>query len=74
MFLLMHELLGVFLKYLYKCLCRNLSAAAVRSLFLNEGKHGGEATVEAVELIADFVKRHHCRLHPNTIEVCRNHI
>ncbi|XP_057818139.2 nucleolar complex-associated protein 3 isoform X2 [Cryptomeria japonica] len=48
---------------------RNLSATAVRSLFLNEGKHGGEATVEAVELIADFVKQHHCRLHPNTIEV-----
>ncbi|KAH9308919.1 hypothetical protein KI387_036830, partial [Taxus chinensis] len=50
-------------------LSRKLSASAIRSLFLNEGKHGGEATVEAVELLADFVKRHNCRLHPDTIQV-----
>lgn len=48
---------------------RRLSCAAIRSLFLSEGKHRGEATVEAVQLIADFVKRNHCRLHPDTIEV-----
>lgn len=48
---------------------RRLSCAAIRSVFLNEGKHRGEATVEAVQLIADFVKRNHCRLHPDTIDV-----
>ena len=41
----------------------------MKSIFTNEGKHGGEATVEAVRLIADHVKAHNCQLHPDTIEV-----
>eukprot|EP00252_Welwitschia_mirabilis_P011572 TRINITY_DN25857_c0_g1_i1.p1 TRINITY_DN25857_c0_g1~~TRINITY_DN25857_c0_g1_i1.p1 ORF type:complete len:838 (+),score=199.89 TRINITY_DN25857_c0_g1_i1:191-2704(+) len=48
---------------------RKLSCAAVRSLFLNEGKHRGEATVEAVKLIAKLVKQTKCCLHPDVIEV-----
>eukprot|EP01018_Ginkgo_biloba_P030125 Gb_30922 [translate_table: standard] len=50
-------------------LSRKLSCAAVRSIFLDEGKHGGEATLQAAQLIADFVKLHRCHLHPDTIEV-----
>lgn len=41
----------------------------MKSLFTNEGKHGGEATVEAVQLIAEYVKAHDCQLHPDSIEV-----
>ncbi|WVZ86416.1 hypothetical protein U9M48_033198 [Paspalum notatum var. saurae] len=41
----------------------------VRSLFVNEGKHRGEATIEAVRLIADHVKLNDCQLHPDSIEV-----
>ncbi|CAH8330214.1 unnamed protein product [Eruca vesicaria subsp. sativa] len=48
---------------------RRLCCSTVRSLFLNEGKHGGELTVQAVRLIADQVKSHNCQLHPNSIEV-----
>ncbi|MCL7033959.1 hypothetical protein MKW94_010872 [Papaver nudicaule] len=48
---------------------RKLCCTAIKSLFLNEGKHGGEATVEAVHLIANLVKLHECRLHPSTIEI-----
>ncbi|KAI3982944.1 hypothetical protein MKX01_010427 [Papaver californicum] len=48
---------------------RKLCCPAIKSLFLNEGKHGGEATVEAVHLIANLVKLHECRLHPDTIEI-----
>lgn len=48
---------------------RKLCCAAVKSLFTSEGKHGGEATVEAIQLIADLVKAHNCRLHPDSIEV-----
>ncbi|CAI9088018.1 OLC1v1022245C1 [Oldenlandia corymbosa var. corymbosa] len=48
---------------------RKLCCAAVKSLFLNEGKHGGEATVEAVQMIADLVKAHDCQLHPDSVEV-----
>ncbi|ERN14796.1 nucleolar complex protein 3 homolog [Amborella trichopoda] len=48
---------------------RKLSCSAIKSLFMNEGKHGGEATVEAVQLIADHVKIHNCQLHPDCIEV-----
>lgn len=48
---------------------RKLCCATVKSLFLNEGKHGGEATVEAVQMIADLVKTHNCQLHPDSIEV-----
>lgn len=48
---------------------RKQCCAAVKSLFLNEGKHGGEATVEAVRMIADLVKAHSCQLHPDSIEV-----
>ncbi|RWW25751.1 hypothetical protein GW17_00009887 [Ensete ventricosum] len=39
------------------------------SIFSNEGKHGGEATLEAVRLIADHVKFHDCQLHPDSIDV-----
>lgn len=48
---------------------RKLCCAAVKSLFLNEGKHGGEATIEAVQMIADLVKAHNCQLQPDSIEV-----
>ncbi|KAL6272442.1 hypothetical protein ACE6H2_023134 [Prunus campanulata] len=49
---------------------RKLSCSTVKSLFTNEGKHGGEATVEAVRLIADHVKAHNCQLHPDSVEAC----
>ncbi|XP_052189804.1 nucleolar complex-associated protein 3 isoform X2 [Diospyros lotus] len=48
---------------------RKLCSQAVKSLFTSEGKHGGEATVEAVKLIAEYVKAHECQLHPDSIEV-----
>ncbi|GER33872.1 nucleolar complex-associated protein [Striga asiatica] len=48
---------------------RKLCCTAVKSLFADEGKHGGEATVEAVKLIADLVKAHNCQLHPDSVEV-----
>ncbi|KAL2473247.1 hypothetical protein Fot_48983 [Forsythia ovata] len=48
---------------------RNLCCASVKSLFINEGKHGGEATVEAVQMIAELVKTHNCQLHPDSIQV-----
>ncbi|CAA0815489.1 binding [Striga hermonthica] len=48
---------------------RKLCCTAVKSLFADEGKHGGEATVEAVKLIADLVKAHNCKLHPDSVEV-----
>ncbi|GAB2275563.1 hypothetical protein Dimus_010321 [Dionaea muscipula] len=48
---------------------RNLCSSTIKSLFLNEGKHGGEATVEIVRLIAVHVRKHDCQLHPDSIEV-----
>ncbi|KAL3503741.1 hypothetical protein ACH5RR_038190 [Cinchona calisaya] len=48
---------------------RKFCCGTVKSLFLHEGKHGGEATVEAVQMIADLVKAHNCELHPESIEV-----
>lgn len=48
---------------------RKLCCSSIKSLFTNEGKHGGEATVEAVRLIADHVKAHNCQLHPDSVEV-----
>ncbi|XP_038996576.1 nucleolar complex protein 3 homolog isoform X2 [Hibiscus syriacus] len=48
---------------------RKLCCSTIKSLFTNEGKHGGEATVEAVRLIADHVKAHDCQLHPDSVEV-----
>ncbi|KAJ4874436.1 nucleolar complex protein 3 like [Raphanus sativus] len=48
---------------------RRLCCTTIRSLFSNEGKHGGELTVQAVRLIADQVKSQNCQLHPNSIEV-----
>ncbi|KAJ6413406.1 hypothetical protein OIU84_006244, partial [Salix udensis] len=47
---------------------RKLSCSAIKSIFMNEGKHGGAATVEAVELIADHVKALNCQLHPDSVE------
>lgn len=48
---------------------RKLCCATIKSLFTNEGKHGGEATVEAVRLIANHVKANNCQLHPDFVEV-----
>lgn len=48
---------------------RKLCCATVKSLFQHEGKHGGEATVEAVKMIAELVKVHNCQLHPDSIDV-----
>ncbi|GMH07976.1 hypothetical protein Nepgr_009816 [Nepenthes gracilis] len=48
---------------------RKLCFTAIRSLFINEGKHGGEATVDAVRLIANHVRKHDCQLHPDSVEV-----
>ncbi|KAJ6808298.1 nucleolar complex protein 3-like protein [Iris pallida] len=48
---------------------RKLCCEAIKSLFTNEGKHGGEATLEAVRLIADQVKNHDCQLHPDSLNV-----
>ncbi|KAL3643142.1 hypothetical protein CASFOL_013957 [Castilleja foliolosa] len=48
---------------------RKLCCTTVKSLFTNEGKHGGEVTVEAVRMIADLVKSHSCQLHPDSVEV-----
>ncbi|XP_062215324.1 nucleolar complex-associated protein 3 [Phragmites australis] len=48
---------------------RKMCCETVRSLFINEGKHRGEATIEAVRLIADHVKLNDCQLHPDSIEV-----
>lgn len=45
---------------------------AIKSLFKNEGKHGGEGTVRAVRLIAQLVKSRDCHLHPDSIYVCNN--
>lgn len=50
-------------------LCRTMSCDTVRSLFRNEGKHRGAVTVEAVQMISDFVKENDCVLQPDTIEV-----
>uniref|UniRef100_A0A0E0HRC3 Nucleolar complex protein 3 homolog n=1 Tax=Oryza nivara TaxID=4536 RepID=A0A0E0HRC3_ORYNI len=48
---------------------RKMCCETIRSLFVDEGKHRGEATVEAVRLIADHVKLNDCQLHPDSIEV-----
>ncbi|XP_031373761.1 nucleolar complex protein 3 homolog [Punica granatum] len=48
---------------------RKLCCDTIKSLFSNEGKHGGEATVEAVRLIADLVKANNCQMPPDSIEV-----
>ncbi|KDO61619.1 hypothetical protein CISIN_1g003141mg [Citrus sinensis] len=48
---------------------RKLCCATIKSLFTNEGKHGGVATVEAVRLIANHVKVKNCQLHPDFVEV-----
>ncbi|KAJ0042221.1 hypothetical protein Pint_18174 [Pistacia integerrima] len=48
---------------------QKLCYATIKSLFTNEGKHGGEATVEAVRLIAYHVKANNCQLHPDFVEV-----
>ncbi|KAL2653880.1 hypothetical protein R1flu_022008 [Riccia fluitans] len=46
-------------------LCSN----AIISIFKNFGKHGGDATVEAVQLIADLVKLRNCQLRPEAVQV-----
>ncbi|PKU71463.1 nucleolar complex protein 3 homolog [Dendrobium catenatum] len=48
---------------------RKLCCETIRSVFTNEGKHGGLVTFEAVRLIAELVKAHDCQLHPDSIEV-----
>jgi nucleolar complex protein 3 len=54
---------------IFYAFCRKLSCSAIKSIFVNEGKHGGAASVEAVELIADHVKALNCQLHPDSVEV-----
>lgn len=53
----------------YLLVGRRLCCSTVRSLFANEGKHGGEATMETLRLIADHVKTNNCQLHPDSVEV-----
>ncbi|CAJ1979347.1 unnamed protein product [Sphenostylis stenocarpa] len=48
---------------------RKVCCSTIKSLFTNEGKHGGEVTVDAVRLIADYVKAHNCQLHPDSVDV-----
>ncbi|KAL8461920.1 hypothetical protein ACS0TY_033118 [Phlomoides rotata] len=48
---------------------RKLCCATVKSLFTDEGKHDGEATLEAVKMIAELVKANNCQLHPDSVEV-----
>lgn len=48
---------------------RKYCREAIKSTFVNEGKHGGEATLEAVRLIAAQVKQHNCELHPDCLDV-----
>lgn len=48
---------------------RRRCCEAIKSIFVNEGKHGGEATLEAVRLIADLVKIHECQLYPESLDV-----
>ncbi|XP_073061583.1 nucleolar complex-associated protein 3-like [Primulina eburnea] len=48
---------------------KKLCCSTVKSLVINAGKHGGEATVEAVKLIAELIKAHNCLLHPDSVEV-----
>ncbi|XP_006660073.1 nucleolar complex protein 3 homolog [Oryza brachyantha] len=48
---------------------RKMCCETIKSLFIDEGKHRGEATIEAVRLIADHVKLNDCQLHPDSIEV-----
>lgn len=59
----------VYLKKILFLFNRQLCCSTIKSLFTNEGKHGGEATVEAVRLISYQVKDHNCQLHPDSIEV-----
>lgn len=49
---------------------RKLCCDTIKSLFTNEGKHGGEVTGAAVRLIANYVKAHNCQMHPDSIQVC----
>lgn len=46
-----------------------LACDAVKFIFKNEAKHGGEATVEAVQLIAELVKSRRYRVRPAVVEV-----
>lgn len=48
---------------------RKLCCETLQSLFTNEGKHGGQVTIEAVRLISELVKAHDCYLHPDIVEV-----
>lgn len=48
---------------------RKRCCEAIKSTFINEGKHGGEVTLEAVRLIAHQVKIHDCQLHPDILDV-----
>ncbi|XP_030553118.1 nucleolar complex-associated protein 3-like isoform X1 [Rhodamnia argentea] len=48
---------------------RKLCCDTIKSLFTNEGKHGGEVTGAAVRLIANYVKAHNCQMHPDSIQV-----
>uniref|UniRef100_A0A453K242 CCAAT-binding factor domain-containing protein n=1 Tax=Aegilops tauschii subsp. strangulata TaxID=200361 RepID=A0A453K242_AEGTS len=56
--------------FIHPALIMKLCSEAIRSLFRNEGKHRGEATVEAVRLVSASVKLNDCQLHPDVVEVC----
>ncbi|KAL3685934.1 hypothetical protein R1sor_003956 [Riccia sorocarpa] len=49
-------------------ICKMCSSAII-SIFKDFGKHGGEATVEAVQLIADLVKLRNCQLRPEAVQI-----
>lgn len=68
-FLLLYLYAFILAKIFLFLFCRKFCCYTIKSLFTNEGKHGGEATVEAVRLISYQVKDHNCQLHPDSIEV-----
>lgn len=51
--------------------CSDLCCEAVRDVLRNEARHGGDATLEAVELVADLIRRQWCIASPAVIQVRR---
>ena len=50
---------------------RKVCCNSLVTLFGNEGKHGGQATLDAVQLISNQVKEHDCQLHSDSVEVLK---
>ncbi|XP_078437025.1 binding protein [Wolffia australiana] len=48
---------------------RKLCCDSMKTLFGNEGKHGGQPTLDAVQQISFLVKDNDCQLHPDCAEV-----